>query len=255
VSPVVFGGWRRPAEVAIVVVVATVVASPVLILGRQALAGGPLSAVVEGSATAIVNSLWLAAVGATLVVGLAVWLGYAQARAGRAFRRAAQVVLVLMFAVPSTIVGVGLIGVWNRPGLFGALYGTDAMFLLAYLARFVPVAALILAATAETVSVSQEEAAAVGGAGWLRTLGGIVLPQMRAGIAAAWVVAFVLAFGELGVSILVAPPGEATLPIRVYTLIANAPSSQVAALALFQSLVIFTPLAAFGAAASLRRLR
>jgi ABC-type spermidine/putrescine transport system permease subunit II len=102
--------------------------------------------------------------------------------------------------------------------------------------------------------VSQEEAAAVGGAGWLRTIGGIVLPQMRSGIAAAWVVAFVLAFGELGVSILVAPPGEATLPIRVYTMIANAPSSQVAALALFQALVIFTPLAAFATAASLRKV-
>lgn len=253
-SPVVFGGWRRPAEVAMVGVIATAVVLPVLVLGREALAGRSLPAAVAGSAAAIVNSLSLAALGATLVVALALWLGLAQARARRAYRRAAQVVLVLLFAVPSTIVGIGLIGVWNRPGFFGALYGTDAMFLLAYLARFVPVAALILAATAQTVSVSQEEAAAAGGAGWLRTIGGIVLPQMHVGIAAAWVVAFVLAFGELGVSILVAPPGEATLPIRVYTMIANAPSSQVAALALFQSLVIFTPLAAFAAAASLRKV-
>lgn len=254
-STVVFGGWRTRAEVAIVAVVATAVVLPVIILGREALADRAWPAAVAGSAAAIVNSLWLAVVGATLVVALALWLGHAQARASRAFRRAAQVVLVLLFAVPSTIVGVGLIGVWNRSGLFGALYGTDAMFLLAYLARFVPVAALILAASAQTVSVSQEEAAAVGGAGWLRTISGIVLPQMRIGIAAAWVVAFVLAFGELGVSILVAPPGEGTLPIRIYTMTANAPSSQVAALALFQSLVIFTPLAAFGAAASLRKVQ
>ena len=72
------------------------------------------------------------------------------------------------------------------------------------------------------------------------------------GIVAAWVVAFVLAFGELGVSVLVAPPGEATVPIRVYTIIANTPASQVAALALLQALVIFVPVAALGAAASLR---
>ena len=52
---------------------------------------------------------------------------------------------------------------------------------------------------------------------------------------AVWVVVFVLAFGELGASILVAPPGETTLPIRIYTLIANAPPSQVAALALVQA--------------------
>ena len=62
-----------------------------------------------------------------------------------------------------------------------------------------------------------EEASAVSGVGWLRTVRGIVLPQLRVGVAGAWVVAFVLAFGELGASILVAPPGEATLPIRIYT--------------------------------------
>ena len=44
------------------------------------------------------------------------------------------------------------------------------------------------------------------------------MPQMRLGIVGAWLMAFVLAFGELGVSILVAPPGEATLPIRIYTI-------------------------------------
>ena len=51
------------------------------------------------------------------------------------------------------------------------------------------------------------------------------------------------AFGELGASILVSPPGESTLPIRIYTIIANAPASVVAALALLQLMVILVPLA------------
>ena len=75
----------------------------------------------------------------------------------------------------------------------------------------------------------------------------IVVPQMRLGLVAAWLIAFVLAFGELGVSILVAPPGETTLPIRIYTIIANAPSSSVAVLALLQASIILGPLAALGA--------
>jgi ABC-type Fe3+ transport system permease subunit len=166
----------------------------------------------------------------------------------------ADVLFLMLFAAPSTIVGVGLIGLWNRPGPLGVVYGTDAMFLLAYLARFVPVAALILAASASAVPLSHEEAAGVGGAGWLRTMARVVLPQMRLGAAAAWVIAFVLAFGELGVSILVAPPGEATLPIRIYTIIANTPPSHVAVLALLQALVILTPLAVLGAALSRREV-
>ena len=126
------------------------------------------------------------------------------------------------------------------------------MILLAYLARLAPVAALALAARVRLVPVSQEEAAAVSGAGWLRTMWHVVFPQMTLALGAAWVVAFVLAFGELGATILIAPPGEATLPIHIYTMIANAPSSQVAALALLQACVIFTPLAMLGLVVSLR---
>jgi ABC-type Fe3+ transport system permease subunit len=129
------------------------------------------------------------------------------------------------------------------------------MVLLGYLARFVPVAALVVAVSTRLVPVSQEEAAAVSGARWGRTIRRIVLPQIRIGMVAAWVIAFILACGELGVSILVAPPGEATLPIRIYTLIANTPSSHVAAMALFQAGVIFVPLAALAVVVSLRNAR
>ena len=254
VAPVMFDAWRRPALAGIVLVVAKALALPMLILVREALGARSLAS-TTGSLDAIVNSLLLAAVGATLIVTIGLCLGYAQARASRAMRQATQALLVVLFAVPSTIIGVGLIALWNRPGPWGVLYGTDAMLLLVYLARFVPVATLILAATTQTISVSQEEASAVSGVGWLRTVRGILLPQLRVGVAAAWVVAFVLAFGELGASILVAPPGEATLPIRIYTLIANTPSSNVAMLALLQSAVIFLPVAAFGAVATMREPR
>lgn len=255
VHPPLFAGWGGGVRLLAFVVLAAAVAVPTIVLAREAVRAPSLAAALAGSGEAILNSVILAAAGATSIVGVAVWLGYARARARRAVGRLADVLFVVLFAVPSTIVGVALIGVWNQPGWLGAVYGTGAMLLLAYLARLLPVAALILAATARYVPLSHEEAAAVGGAGWLRTMRRIVLPQMRLGMATAWVIAFVLAFGELGASILVAPPGEATLPIRIYTLIANTPPSHVAALALLQTVVIFTPLAVLGAAASLRETR
>lgn len=253
--PALPGAWRRRAATGAAAVLTLALGLPMAVLVREALGARSLPAVLGGSGEAILNSLFLATAGATAVVGVAVWLGYARARARGRIGQAADVLFIVVFAVPSTIVGIGLIGLWNRPGLPGAVYGTDIMFLLAYLARFIPVAALALAASTRSVPVSHEEAAAVGGAGWLRTMRLIVLPQIRLGMAAAWVIAFVLAFGELGVSILVAPPGEATLPIRIYTIIANTPSSHVAVLALLQTVVIFTPLAVLGAVAALREAR
>lgn len=250
--PALFAAWRGPASTVALTVIFMALALPLAILVREAARAPSVRAVLAGSGEAIANSLVLSAIGATAVVAVAAWLGHARARARGRFGHVADALFIVAFAVPSTIVGVGLIGLWNRPGPLGAMYGTDAMFLLGYLGRFVPVAALILAASTRAVPVSHEEAAAVGGAGWLRTLWRIVLPQIRLGVGAAWVIVFILAFGELGVSILVAPPGEETLPIRIYTIIANAPPSHVATLALLQAVVIFTPLAVLGMAAALR---
>ena len=249
--PPAFESWGKSAEGAVVLVIIVAVVLPLVILLREASAARPLSAVFAGSGQAITNSLVLSAAGATAIVLVAAVLGYARARAGDRVARLADVAFVVLFAVPSTIVGVGLIGLWNRPGLVGSAYGTDAMFLLAHLARFLPVAALVLAASVRYVPQSHEEAAAVSGAGWSRTMTRIVTPQIRLGLAAAWVIAFVLCFGELGASILIAPPGESTLPIRIYTIIANTPSSHIAALALLQATVIFAPLVALGAVTSL----
>jgi iron(III) transport system permease protein len=253
--PILFDEWRRPATVAAIATLLVALVLPLAILLGEALGARALGAVLADSGAATVNSVLLATTGATAVVSVAVWLGYARARSGRRLGQGVDVLFVVLFAVPSTIVGVGLIGLWNRSGPFGALYGTDAMLLLGYLARFIPVTALALAASIRYVPVSHEEAAAVSGAGWLRTMWRIVLPQIRLALAAAWVIAFVLVFGELGVSILVAPPGEATLPIRVYTIVANTPSSHVAALALLQIAVIFVPLTALGAVVSRREAR
>src|SRR5262245_44452798 len=243
-------GLRLPSEhktiaVLIAMLAITVfVLLPLVALAREA---GQLQRITDAAAssrTAINNSLWLAAAGATIATILGALLGYGRARARTRLRGLADLAMIVIFAVPSTVVGVGLIGMWNRPG-FG-IYGSQAMVVIAYLARFVPVAALILAASVRQAPVSFEEAAEISGAGWLRIFTRIVLPQIKTGIAAAWVVAFIFAFGELGATALVAPPGESTLPVRIYTLIANTSSSEVAAMALMQVCVTLAPLALLG---------
>ena len=178
---------------------------------------------MQASRRAVINSLALATIGATAVDAVATCLGYARARATATAGSALDAFWVVLFTVPSTVVGIGLIGIWNRAGVLWRVvrHAGDAG---PRLPRAVCSGrALAIAATMRTVPEAHEEAAAIAGAGWLRTMTQIVLPQIRSGLLAAWVVAFILAFGEVGTSILVAPPGESTLPIRVYTLIANAP--------------------------------
>jgi len=248
-----FDGWRPAAAGAMACVVLFALVLPVAVLTRQARHVSSWIGVMTGSGDAIRNSLTLAGVGATVVCALAFWLGYARVRGTRLTGLAADVLFIVLFAVPGTIVGVALIGLWNRAGVAGTIYATNGMFVLVYLARFTPLAALAVAASLRRVPSSQEEAAAVSGASWFRTMVHIVFPQVRLGLFAVWVIVFTLAFGEIGASVLVTPPGESTLPIRIYTLIANAPPGEVATLALLQIAVIFGPLALLGFGLSVGR--
>jgi iron(III) transport system permease protein len=254
-ASVALADWRRGAHAMIAIVILTALLVPLAALSLEAARSTSIASVLRGSGDAVMTSLLSAAAGATAVTVLATGLGYARARATARAGAALDVLWLILFAVPSTVVGVGLIGVWNRPGLLGVLYGTNGMLVLGHLARFTPVAALILGTTIRSVAASQEEAAAIGGASWRRTMFRIVLPQVSSGLAAVWVIAFVLAFGEVGTSILVAPPGESTLPIRVYTLTANAPPGHTATLALFQAAVVLAPLVLFGIRMGRRRVR
>jgi iron(III) transport system permease protein len=239
--------WRALPLVVVLFAVTLFVALPLAVLAAEAGRFGGVFAALGESGDAMTNSLMISTVAATLIVALAVFLGYARARAGTRMRLLADLSFILVFAAPSTVVGVGLIGLWNRPGLPGEIYASPAIIVLACLARFVPVAALMLSTGVRQIPFSWEEAAGVAGASWPHTFSRIILPNLFPAAVMSWAAVFILSFGELGATALVAPPGESTLPLRIYTLIANVPSRTGAALALAQAVLSLLPLALLAA--------
>jgi iron(III) transport system permease protein len=224
-----------------VIVAGTVV--PVAVLAAHAQSVMPS---VIPSWPAIRDSILLSLIAATSIVVLGMLIGYARGRMHSRGGMLADLILISVFAVPSTVVGVGIIGLWNRPAIPIGLYASPITIVLGYMARFLPLAVFIIAASVRQVPLSSEEAAEMSGVSWLRGFWGIVIPQIRGGIIAAWVAVFVFTFGELGTTILVTPPGESTLPVRVYTLIANAREGEIATLALLQLFATVVPMALFG---------
>jgi iron(III) transport system permease protein len=142
--------------------------------------------------------------------------------------------VVLPFAVPSPLVGIGMILFWNAPGAV-PLYGTLAMPVFAAFVRFLPIAALVVAAQRRVVDPLYLDAASVFGRSRAGTFLSVHLPLLLPGIsiAAAFVSAF--AIGELGATLMVVPPGHSTLTIRLYNYLHYGSSESVAALGLMMT--------------------
>ena len=215
-------------------------------IGAVALeARGGRSAFVDAvSLTALRNSVSWSAGGASAAVIIGAVLGYWRATAPRRLAHLAESVWVTLFALPATITGIGIIALWNRPDTLGNIYQSSAIVVVAYFSRFLPITALLCGAFMRRVPTGAVEAARVCGASWARTFIRVVVPMARGGLAAVWLVTFILMLGDVALAILVSPPGESNLAVRAYTLIANSPPSDVARLAIVQIVVTLLPLGA-----------
>ena len=183
----------------------------------------------------IVFSLGVAFFAALLVLPLAFPVAEKLIGPGRS-RRRWWLITTLPLAVPAPLVGIGLIVAWNRP-IFGDIYGSSAMPVLAALARFVPLAALLLLAQLRRFDALLLDAARVFQRSNLVTWMKIRLPMLAPGLLAAYSLCFALTLGELGATLIVAPPGKATVTMRLYNLLHYGATDLVAGLCLIMVLV------------------
>lgn len=90
-----------------------------------------------------------------------------------------------------------------------------------------------------------EEAGTITGASWFRVFSSILLPLQSHGLLATWLISFMFCVGELGATILVYPPGHETLPIALFTVMANSPMNIVSALSIIIVITTLLPVGIF----------
>ncbi len=229
-----------PAAVLFALGAAAISAVPLAVLGAH---GAPaLGSLRQWVGSSLENSLLIAVVTAVLVTLLGVVLGHGLAR-GRASARAADVMLLFAFFAPSAVLGVGIVAAWNRPAT-APIYGSVAILILAFAARYGLLAVRVFAAAVSQTSRSYEDAAAVAGARYPLRLGAIVVPMQRGALVAAFGLTLVFCLRDLETAALIYPPGGEPLTVRIFTLEANGPTRVIAALAVLHTLVTATVLAA-----------
>ncbi len=185
---------------------------------------------------AIIDSLILAVAAATLAALLGAVIGWIDLRTETPGRRILDYVALVPLGLPGIVMAVALIEFWLRVPV--PLYGTLAILLLAYWARYLPLGVRAANAALRQIDPSLEESARCLGAGWGRTLAEITLPLIRPGLFAGWLLIFVPAIQELSASILLFSSNSITLAVAVYNLYETGALEAVAALAIINLVII-----------------
>jgi iron(III) transport system permease protein len=179
----------------------------------------------------IYNSFRLAIVVGICAAAIGAAVAYIDLRTRARGRRLLDYLAILPLGLPGTVMAVGILLAFIRPPL--VIYGTIWILLVAYVARFVPLAARSANATLRQIDPSLEEAARISGATRLGALWHILLPLARPGLVVAFLLVFIPALSELSATILLYTGGTETIAVAVFRLNELGQLEVVSALAVF----------------------
>ncbi|MBF9231928.1 ABC transporter permease [Microvirga alba] len=181
---------------------------------------------IESFRASFVMSMMLAILGtlAALVIGIPV--SYALARYKVPFGETVRTIVSAPIIVPGIIVGLALLRYLVIP--LGFNIGL-ALF-MAHTALVLPYAVRVVSASMVNLRSDIEEAAVLLGCSRLGAFLRVVLPSIRGGILAAFILGFVTSFNQVPVSLFLSGPGVRTLPIDMLAYLETTYDPSVAAL-------------------------
>jgi len=186
------------------------------------------------------NSLLLSALAAVICVLVALPLAYLAARRTSPAIAAMDLVAEVPWVVPGTVVALAMILAFLPPlPVIGvSLYGTGAIILIAYLARFLPLVLRPLTAAAAAGDAAEDEAARIAGIGLTGRLGRIFAPSVAPSALAGGVLILMTAMNELTLSALLWSSGHETIGVMVFSLQYEGNSTAAAAVSVLSTLLL-----------------
>lgn len=239
------GRWRLPLLALVLALALALVAAPFLALTAQSSSLEAYREALSRAGASILRSMGFAAAGATVLAMLGFFWGYLAERKPLALWWITEWLALFLFALPGSVIAIGLVTLWNTRAT-GFVYATPLIVILGYVAQYAFLPMRAVAVSLGAVPKSLEDAARLSGAGWYMTLRFIVLPLAKRGLIVAWLVSYVFALRDVAISIVVYPPGQDTLSVRIQTLMANGTPSLIAALCVILMIATVVPLGIAG---------
>jgi len=189
---------------------------------------------------AIANTFGLTALSVVLDILLGVLVAYLLARRRSRAHALLDSLIMLAYAIPGTVVGVGLIVVYNRPPII--LTGTWVILLVSYFIRHLPYPVRSCTAMLQQIDVRVEEASISLGVPPFRTFVKVTIPLMFPAILSGAALAWMTTIGELSSSILLYSGPWATMSVAIFTEVFSNHFGTASALASILILAAFIPL-------------
>ena len=247
------GPWRYPALGACLVVMASAIFLPYGILAKAAFSKAwaqPLTwdnvtlgnfafTFFQYSATrdAVVNTLELGLLTATVGAGLVALLAYIASRRLVFGYQVVAFLALVPVVIPGVVLAVALFIAYTRPPF--VLYGTLWILFIAYLTKEMPVGYAQSDATFRGIPPDLEDAGRILGAGRLRVLGDITGPLARSGVIAAWCFIFIGVIRELSASIILFTPNTKVMSVVLFDLKEEGQFGAIAVLGLLMLALTF----------------
>lgn len=162
------------------------------------------------------NSLQMSFVATAGNILFGVMAAYAMVRTRFKGKALLDILIMIPWALPGTVVAVNLIAAFSEPSVFSfnqVLIGTFWILPLAYFVRHLPLIFRSTSAALMQMDESVEEAARSLGANWWYTFRRVVVPMAFSGILAGTLLALVQGIGEFVASILIY--STSTMPLSV----------------------------------------
>jgi len=189
----------------------------------------------------IANSLQLSAIATIGIIIFGVAAAYVMVRLPIRGKTLLDVLIMLPWALPGTVVAINLIAAFSQPNPFSfgqVLIGSFWIIPLAYFVRHLPLVFRSTSATLMQMDGSVEEAARNLGASWWYSFRRVVFPMAFGGVLAGALLAFVQCIGEFVASILIFTPSTTPLSVAIFQRMYNFEFGTACAYGVLQIIVI-----------------
>ena len=134
--------------------------------------------------------------------------------------------------MPAIVLGISFIKFYNTTSL-NFIYSSQIILIIAYFAKFGFISVKIIQNSLKQISPTLLETANIQGITFKSQIIKILLPLSYKQISTSFIIIFIFIFSEMGISIMIYPPGTELLQVKIFTLSANSPLAVNSAMALW----------------------